>query len=305
MTKISSQKSRMRKRVSVKNLNVPINPSDILSCEEKHQDLMYRIQKSLYYGGFQMLPELENISGPLCDLAAGIFSSCHRGYSLQRLNAVTVGKIRSTPFPLIMSLVYLDLLQELDPTFVQSVTPTELFVCVMLIATKFYCGYDEEICLSHWAKYAKVTVERLKKMELELLKALDWRIYISHETFFRKLCLIENLLAQQQGFRRGWFTYTELTLLMPSNVLSLEIISLTSILALCYVVALAAIASAFLVVHHIPGTIFYHHTYPGITDTLSAPSHCLPMLDFIATRCIPCDQAVVEKAAYSLFLHES
>ncbi|XP_059615970.1 protein CNPPD1 [Phlebotomus argentipes] len=296
----------MRKRVSVKNLNVPLNPSDILSYEEsKHHNIMLRIQKSLYYGGFQMLPELESISGPLCEMAAGLFSNCHRGYSLQRLNSVTIGKVRSSPFPLIMSLVYLDLLQELDPTFVQTVTPTELFVCVMVIATKFYCGYDEEICLNQWAKYAKVTVERLKKMELELLKALDWRIYISHDTFFRKLCTIENLLAQQQGLRRGWLTYTELTQLMPSSLLPMEIVSLSSMLALCYIVALAAAASAFLVVHHIPGTIFYHNPYPGITETLTASHHCLPMLDIIATRCIPCDQGMVERAAYSLFLHDS
>uniref|UniRef100_A0A1L8D9H9 Protein CNPPD1 n=1 Tax=Nyssomyia neivai TaxID=330878 RepID=A0A1L8D9H9_9DIPT len=295
----------MRKRVSVKNLNVPVNPSDLLSYEESHQDIMYRIQKSLYYGGFQVLPELENISAPLCDLTAGIFSNCHRGYSLQRLNSVTIGRVQSSPFPLIMSLVYLDLLQELDPTFVQSVTPTELFVCIMLVATKFYCGYDEEICLGQWAKYAKVTVERLKKIELELLKALDWKIYISHDTFFRKLCMIENLLAQQQGKLRGWFTYTEITRLMPHDLqLFTEIISLSSMIALCYIVALAAAASAFLVIHHIPGTIFYHHT--TITETLTTSAHhCLPMLDFIATRCIPCDQAVVDRAAYSFFLHDS
>ncbi|GAB0088491.1 uncharacterized protein DMENIID0001_029300 [Sergentomyia squamirostris] len=297
----------MRKRVSVKNVNVPINPGDILSYENPHhQNMLWRIQKSLYYGGFQMLPEVESISGPLCELAAGIFSNCHRGYSLQRLNSVTVGKVRTSPFPLIMSLVYLDLLQELDPTFVQSVTPTELFVCVMVIATKFYCGYDEEICLSQWAKYAKVTVERLKKMELELLKALDWRIYISHDTFFRKLCTIENLLAQQQGLRRGWLTYTEITQLMPSIVLSMDIISLSSILALCYVVALAAVGSAFLIVHHIPGTIFYQGYYPSITDTLSTPAHhCLPVVDFLATRCLPCDQAMIDRAAYGVLLYDS
>ena len=41
-----------------------------------------------------------------------------------------------------------------------------------MVSTKFYCGYDEEIYVSAWAEYGKMTVERMKNLELEFLDAM-------------------------------------------------------------------------------------------------------------------------------------
>lgn len=41
-----------------------------------------------------------------------------------------------------------------------------------MISTKFYCGYDEYLYASDWAEYGDMSVERLKKLELDFLDAM-------------------------------------------------------------------------------------------------------------------------------------
>uniref|UniRef100_A0A182X8A6 Cyclin N-terminal domain-containing protein n=1 Tax=Anopheles quadriannulatus TaxID=34691 RepID=A0A182X8A6_ANOQN len=125
-----------------------------------HEEFLDRIKKTLYYGSSKV--RCTKISRPLADYAADVFSETHRGHSLSRLNFATVGNLSVTPCSLILAMIYLDRLNATDPTFVRRVTPSELFIVSMMVSTKFYCGYDEDIYLSAWAEYGNMTPDQMK-----------------------------------------------------------------------------------------------------------------------------------------------
>lgn len=105
-----------------------------------HDDFLKRIRRTLYVGG--TVPSMaaahssnsQKISRPLAEYAAGYFSESHRGHSLNRLNYVTVAQLEATPCSLIIAMIYLDRLQDADPTYARKITPTELFLVSMVSA---------------------------------------------------------------------------------------------------------------------------------------------------------------------------
>lgn len=90
-----------------------------------HDAFIKRMQKSLYYGTQQM-------SIPLSDYMSDRFSDTHKGYSLNRLHYSTVGQLKTTPYSLILALIYLERLKETDPAYTKHITPTELFIVSMV-----------------------------------------------------------------------------------------------------------------------------------------------------------------------------
>lgn len=83
--------------------------------------------------------ELE-ISSPLAEYAADLFSETHKGYSLNRLHQVTVDKLEVGPCSMIMALIYLDRLNATDPKYVRQMTPTELFL--LSIVSTFWIVFN-------------------------------------------------------------------------------------------------------------------------------------------------------------------
>lgn len=231
-----------------------------------HDELMGRLKKSLYYGGIGRPKELTKVSSPLAEYASELFSEPHKGHSLHRLNKVTAGSIQASPCSLIMALIYLDRLNSADPGYVRRITPQELFIVSMMVSTKFYCGHDEEVYISDWAKEGNITEERMKELEIDFLCAIDWNIYISNEQFFDKLNSVEKILAQRQGIRRGWLTYTELLNLLPSFTIAKFFLSNIAVMAVSYAASVMTIAGAFFLVSHIPGNALTKGT------TTSSPS---------------------------------
>lgn len=222
-----------------------------------HDELMERIKKSLYYGrcGNDVDSSLCDVpvSRPLAEYASELFSEPHKGHSLNRLNRVTAGSVHASPCSLIMALIYLDRLNSADPSYVRRIMPSELFIVSMMVSTKFYCGHDEEIYLSDWAKEGNITEDRIRQLEIEFLCAIDWNIYISSDQFFNKLKSVEKTLAQREGIRRGWLTYTELLNLLPSFTIAKFFLNNIAILAVSYAASVMTIAGAFFLVSHIPG----------------------------------------------------
>ncbi|XP_063698491.1 protein CNPPD1 [Culicoides brevitarsis] len=220
----------------------------------EHQDFLKRIKKTLYYGASPASYQCDRISRPLADYTAEMFSETHKGTSLNRLDFVTVSKLKVTPCSLILAMIYLDRLNSRDPDYVRKITPSELFLVSMMVSTKFYCGYDEDIYISAWAEYGNMTSDRLKELELDFLDAMEWEIYASNYEFFEKLKHVEYVLAKRQGTKRGWLTYTELAQLLPSFAIAKHIINCSTILALSYVAGVVTIFSGFFVASHVPGT---------------------------------------------------
>ncbi|XP_049276844.1 uncharacterized protein LOC125760607 [Anopheles funestus] len=237
-----------------------------------HEEFLDRIKKTLYYGSSKV--RCTKISRPLADYAADVFSETHRGHSLSRLNFATVGNLSVTPCSLILAMIYLDRLNATDPTFVRRVTPSELFIVSMMVSTKFYCGYDEDIYLSAWAEYGNMTADQMKTLELEFLDAMNWNAYVSKRDFFEKLKSVEKVLAKREGLTRGWLTYTELINFLPSFAMAKQLIHYSTVLALSYTASVMTIAGAFLLASnlHLPGNLLYRGSSNLESNNMS--SHC-------------------------------
>lgn len=225
-----------------------------------HEEFLNRIKKTLYYGSSTV--KCTKISRPLADYAADIFSESHRGHSLSRLNFVTVGNLTVTPCSLILAMIYLDRLNVVDPAYARRITPSELFIVSMMVSTKFYCGYDEDIYLSAWAESGNMSVDHMKELELEFLDAIGWRVYVSNHEFFEKLKSVEKVLAKRQGLARGWLTYTELINFLPTMTLAKQILNYSTVIALSYTASVMTIAGAFFIASNInvPGNLLFRGT---------------------------------------------
>lgn len=225
----------------------------------EHEEFLNRIKKTLYYGPSSPAVKCTKISRPLADYAAEIFSESHRGHSLSRLNFVTVGNLTVTPCSLILAMIYLDRLNVIDPAYARRITPSELFIVSMMVSTKFYCGYDEDIYLSAWADSGSMSVDHMKQLELEFLDAIGWKVYVSNQEFFEKLKSVEKVLAKRQGLARGWLTYTELINFIPTLALAKQILNYSTVLALSYTASVMTIAGAFFLASNInvPGNVLF------------------------------------------------
>ncbi|KAH8236084.1 hypothetical protein KR032_012144, partial [Drosophila birchii] len=233
----------------------------------QHGDFINRIRKTLYYGVETADADMKVVPSPLAEYASEIFSEPHRGHSLHRLSCVAAGKIQATPCSLIMALIYLDRLNTIDPGYSCRITPQELFVVSLMISTKFYAGHDERFYMEDWAKEGNMTEDRLKAMEIGFLSAIDWNIYVSNKDFFAKLNSVERTLAEREGVRRGWLTYSELVQLLPSFEWTKFLANSFSVLALSYAASVITLASAFFIASQVPGTMW--HRRPA-TATASA-----------------------------------
>uniref|UniRef100_A0AAG5DGI2 Protein CNPPD1 n=1 Tax=Anopheles atroparvus TaxID=41427 RepID=A0AAG5DGI2_ANOAO len=231
-----------------------------------HEEFLDRIKKTLYYGSSK--GRCTKISRPLADYAADVFSETHRGHSLSRLNFATVGNLSVQPTSLILAMIYLDRLNATDPTFVRRITPSELFIVSMMVSTKFYCGYDEDIYLSAWAESGSMTPDQMKALELEFLDAIHWNAYVSKHDFFEKLKSVERVLAKRQGLTRGWLTYTELINFLPSFAMAKQLIHFSTVLAVSYTASVMAIAGAFLLASnlHLPGNLLYRGAATSVNN---------------------------------------
>lgn len=116
-----------------------------------------------------------------------------------------------------------------------------------------------------------MTAARLKQLELEFLCALNWNLYVSNGEFFDKLKAVEMALARQQGVRRGWLTYTELTQLIPSIAIAKSFLQYSTVFAVSYAASVFTIAGAFLLASQVPGTALYNSSSSSSSTTTSSP----------------------------------
>lgn len=123
-----------------------------------------------------------------------------------------------------------------------------------MVATKFYSGHDDEVPYVNWAECMNVNSENLLQMELSFLNSIDWKVYVSNEEFFEKVKSLEIILARRQGISRGFFTYLELSSVMPSVQITTQFIQSILVLGLSYTVFVATMVASVFLVSQIPGT---------------------------------------------------
>jgi hypothetical protein len=101
-----------------------------------HQEFLKRIKKTFYYS--QSNPN-KMTSLPLATHVSSSFNETHRNYSLNTLDLEQISRIRQqTPCTLILSLIYLERLNKLDPVFVKTVSPSELFLVTLVSSTNSF-----------------------------------------------------------------------------------------------------------------------------------------------------------------------
>lgn len=158
-----------------------------------------------------------------------------------------------------------------------------------MVSTKFYSDYDElEVFASAWATEGQMDVERLRILEMSFLNAIQWNILVSENEFYEKLKTVERLLAMKEGLSRGWFTYTEMELLMPTIEIAKRILNYTTILMFSYACSIATIALSSVILSSIPiMTNDLANQQTNLTNISLMSQQLLPVISF--------DDATIER----------
>ncbi|VDN25264.1 unnamed protein product [Gongylonema pulchrum] len=137
-------------------------------------------------------------------------------------------------------------------SFFETADPSELYLSALVIAGKYLHdeGQSDFVYNDEWANSARISLKRLNLLELNVLDALQWDIYVNNEEFMRLVEYVETWVAKDSLVKRGFSTYNEMAVL-GSNIDFMEscIKPLLSSLVALIVVYLAAVSSLLMAQH--------------------------------------------------------
>ncbi|KAM6332987.1 protein CNPPD1 isoform 2-T2 [Podargus strigoides] len=183
----------------------------------RHQQLSERVRKRLYYG-WDKDCSLDNLSSPVADIAV-------------------------------------ELLQKVAPSPIRR------------LQKKYVSHVSREACISPCSMMlALVYIERLRHRNPEYLQqisssdlfliSMDWSLYTDPRELFEVLSWLEGRVAEKQGMWRGWFTYTDLCVLMEQSVWQhvmgqfyQQVVKLACLLGVVYLTGFAALFASVTMVH--------------------------------------------------------
>lgn len=215
---------------------------------EEHDALSQRFRKTMYYG--QLPTSGDRFSLSMTELCVEQFNDMGLEALEAKLNKLDMERAAeitkntcASPTSLILALLYLDRLRNSNPTYLHSISSTDLFLVSLMVASKFLHddGEEDEVFNDEWATSASMEKKDLNKLEIEFLVAIDWNVYASNDDFHRMTRQLETVIASRQVASRGWTTYTDLLVL--SRNLQME--KLWSLLAECTFKVTAVCASAY------------------------------------------------------------
>jgi hypothetical protein len=189
-----------------------------------HGAIVDRIKKSLYYGKVKENREVMDCpSLPLTEATVEMFEQAlkqkyngPRGLDVFDLNYASMVSEKAciSPCSVVLAIIYIDRLKNKNPDYLKTVSPCDLFLVSMLVASKYLFddGEDEEVFNDEWAASGALELKELNRHEREFLGAMDWDLYVDPSTFFRQLTDIETLVTWNETRRRvpHGFTYNEL-----------------------------------------------------------------------------------------------
>ncbi|XP_047725635.1 solute carrier family 23 member 3 isoform X6 [Prionailurus viverrinus] len=227
-----------------------------------HQKLSARIRRRLYYGwDWEADCSLEELSSPVADIAVELLQKAAPS-PIRRLQKKYVAHVSReaciSPCAMMLALVYIERLRHRNPDYLQHVSSSDLFLISMMVASKYLYdeGEEEEVFNDEWGAAGGVAVPTLNALERGFLNAMDWRLYTDPREIFEVLSWLESCVAEQQGRRRGWYTYTDLCVLLeqPAWQLALgslcqRLAKLSCLLAMAYVSSVALAVASLAVIH--------------------------------------------------------
>ncbi|XP_076021554.1 protein CNPPD1 [Genypterus blacodes] len=190
-----------------------------------HQQLTERVRKRLYYGldlDLDRDASLDVLSCPVTDIAVEIFQKSAPSpiRKLQRKYAAHVAREACiSPCAMMLALVYIERLRHRNPEYLQKISSSDLFLISMMVASKYLYdeGEEEEVFNDEWGAAGKMDVQTVNKLEMNFLNAMDWSLFTEPSDVFDALSQLETSIAERQGMRRGWFTYTDLCVLLEQS----------------------------------------------------------------------------------------
>ncbi|XP_037704870.1 protein CNPPD1 isoform X2 [Choloepus didactylus] len=264
-----------------------------------HQKLSARIRRRLYYGwDWEADCSLEELSSPVADIAVELLQKAAPS-PIRRLQKKYVAHVSReaciSPCAMMLALVYIERLRHRNPDYLQHVSSSDLFLISMMVASKYLYdeGEEEEVFNDEWGAAGGVAVPTLNALERGFLSAMDWHLYTDPREIFEVLSWLESCVAEQQGQRRGWYTYTELCVLLeqPAWQLALgslcqSLAKLSCLLAMAYVSSVALAVASVAVVYQSLGLSC--SPPPGPPD-LGLASRCLlePCIPSSMPQCLP------------------
>ncbi|XP_071978451.1 protein CNPPD1 [Engystomops pustulosus] len=248
-----------------------------------HPQLSERVRKRLYYGWEAECP-IENLSSPVADIAVELLQKAAPSpiRRLQKKYAAHVSREACiSPCSMMLALVYIERLRHRNPEYLQQISSSDLFLISMMVASKYLYdeGEEEEVFNDEWGAAGRLDVQAVNKLEMNFLRAIDWSLYTDPREFFEVLQWLEGRVAEQQGSRRGWFTYTDLTVLLEQELwqkvfsdFCQQVAKLACLLSLVYLTGVATFFASVAVLHKASGEMNGTALLPAVMEPTSDAS---------------------------------
>ncbi|XP_053170745.1 protein CNPPD1 [Scomber japonicus] len=242
-----------------------------------HQKLSERVRKRLYYG-LDKDVSLDALSCPVTDIAVEIFQKSapspirklHKKYAAHVAREACI-----SPCAMMLALVYIERLRHRNPEYLQKISSSDLFLISMMVASKYLYdeGEEEEVFNDEWGAAGKLDVQTVNNLEMNFLNAIEWSLFTEPNDFFDMLNQLESSIAERQGMKRGWFTYTDLCVLLEqaawSNALTAiyqHFTKVSCMLGLVYLTSVAGLIATSAVMHQLSLSRTGHSLIPPPAD---------------------------------------
>ncbi|XP_073722338.1 protein CNPPD1 [Misgurnus anguillicaudatus] len=251
-----------------------------------HEQWSERVRKRLYYGLDTDSP-LDALSCPMTDIAVELLQKSAPSpiRKLQKKYAAHVAREACiSPCAMMLALIYIERLRHRNPEYLQQISSSDLFLISMMVASKYLYdeGEEEEVFNDEWGTAAKLDVQTVNTLEMNFLNAIDWNLFVEPQDFFKVLSQVESSIAQRQGIRRGWFTYTDLCVLLEQsiwkealNAIYLHFTKVTCMLGLLYLTSVAGLIASSTVIHLLCRVPIANRTFYGPTEHRSIETPAL------------------------------
>ncbi|XP_068612529.1 protein CNPPD1 [Brachionichthys hirsutus] len=186
-----------------------------------HQKLTERMKKRLYYG-LDKDVSLDVLSCPVTDIAIEIFQKSapspirklHKKYAAHVSREACI-----SPCAMMLALVYIERLRHRNPEYLQKISSSDLFLISMMVASKYLYdeGEEEEVFNDEWGAAGNLDVKTVNNLEMNFLNAIEWGLFTEPKALLDILSQLESSVAGRQGLKRGWFTYTDLCVLLEQS----------------------------------------------------------------------------------------
>jgi len=182
-----------------------------------------------------------------------------------------------------LALLYFERLKKCNLDYLERTIASDLFLVSLMVSAKFLFddGEIDEVFMDEWAASSGMTCRQLVLLERDFLKAINWELYASEPSFWKKLGELEMQLAIKEGKTRGYFTYTELQIL--GDIIGKDLPHIVQCVVAISVILAATYAAGFLT---ILGSVALASTIPGTSlyQSRMSSSNVLPITDHVLTR---------------------